>query len=98
MSPFRGSVPFTDEWEHFRLERADGVTTVTFDRPDNLNALTFEAYADLRDLLTELPHRGDTRVLVLRGRAGRSARAATSTRSSARRCGCVRTSCWSSPG
>ncbi|CAM02410.1 enoyl-CoA hydratase/carnithine racemase [Saccharopolyspora erythraea NRRL 2338] len=71
MSPFRGSVPFTDEWEHFRLERADGVTTVTFDRPDNLNALTFEAYADLRDLLTELPHRGDTRVLVLRG-AGRA--------------------------
>ncbi|GAA2775151.1 enoyl-CoA hydratase family protein [Saccharopolyspora taberi] len=67
MSPFRGSVPFTERWENFRLERADGVATVTFDRPDKLNALTFDAYADLRDLLTELPHRGDTRVLVLRG-------------------------------
>jgi enoyl-CoA hydratase/carnithine racemase len=44
---------------------------VTFDRPDKLNALTFDTYADLRDLLTELPHRGDTRVLVLRGE-GRS--------------------------
>jgi enoyl-CoA hydratase/carnithine racemase len=43
------------------------VATVRFDRPDKLNALTFEAYADLRDLLAELPHRGDTRVLVLRG-------------------------------
>jgi enoyl-CoA hydratase/carnithine racemase len=71
MSPFRGSVPLTDEWRHFGVERADGVATVTLDRPDKLNALTFEAYADLRDLLTELPHRGDTRVLVLRG-AGRA--------------------------
>ncbi|MGH3373894.1 MAG: enoyl-CoA hydratase-related protein, partial [Actinoallomurus sp.] len=67
MSPFRGSVPLTDDWRHFRVARADGVTTVTLDRPDKLNALTFEAYADLRDLLAELPRRGDTRVLVLRG-------------------------------
>jgi enoyl-CoA hydratase/carnithine racemase len=67
MSPHRGSVPFTEEWKHFRLEQDQGITTVTFTRPDKLNALTFEAYADLRDLLAELPHRGDTRVLVLRG-------------------------------
>ena len=32
-----------------------------------MNPLTFESYADLRDLLAELPHRGDTRVLVIRG-------------------------------
>ncbi len=67
MSPFRGSAPFTKTWENFGFDHSDGVATVTFDRPDKLNALTFEAYADLRDLLTELPHRGDTRVLVLRG-------------------------------
>ena len=67
MSPFRGSVPFTEDWENFRVTRADGVATVTLDRPDKLNALTFRSYADLRDLLTELPHRGDTRALVLRG-------------------------------
>jgi enoyl-CoA hydratase/carnithine racemase len=30
--------------------------------------LTFEVYADLRDLLGELPHRGDARVLILTGR------------------------------
>jgi enoyl-CoA hydratase/carnithine racemase len=71
MSPYRGSVPFTEDWRHFRLEQADGVTTVTFTRPDRLNALTFEVYADLRDLIAELPQRGDTRVLVLRGE-GRS--------------------------
>jgi enoyl-CoA hydratase/carnithine racemase len=67
MSPFRGSAPLTEEWRHFRFACAAGVATVTLDRPDKLNALTFETYADLRDLLAELPHRGDTRVLVLRG-------------------------------
>ncbi|MGH8776025.1 MAG: enoyl-CoA hydratase family protein [Jiangellaceae bacterium] len=71
MSPFRGSVPFTEDWKHFRFARDGSVATLTFDRPDKLNALTFEAYADLRDLLAELPHRGDTRVLLLRGE-GRS--------------------------
>lgn len=63
----RGSVPFTGDWKHFRFEVADHVATVTLDRPDKLNALTFEAYADLRDLLAELPHRDDVRVLVLKG-------------------------------
>lgn len=67
-SGFRGSAPFTSDWRHFRLTRDDdGVATVTFTRPERLNALTFEVYADLRDLLAELPHRDDTRVLVLRG-------------------------------
>ncbi len=70
MTRYRGSVPLTDDWRHFRFEVADGVATVTLDRPERLNALTFEAYADLRDLLHELPHRDDVRVLVLRG-AGR---------------------------
>src|SRR3984893_591580 len=67
MSPFRASAPLTSHWEHFRFELDDGVATVTLDRPDKLNALTFEAYADLRDLLAELPQRGDVRVLVVRG-------------------------------
>jgi enoyl-CoA hydratase/carnithine racemase len=40
---------------------------LTFSRPDKLNALTFDAYADLRDAVTELPQRGDARVLVITG-------------------------------
>ena len=68
MSPHRASAGFTDRWEHFAFELADGIATVTFDRPERLNALTFEAYADLRDLLLELPHREDTRVLVITGK------------------------------
>ncbi len=67
MSPFRASAPLTSTWEHFRFSVSDGIGTVTLDRPGKLNALTFEAYADLRDLLAELPHRDDTRVLVIRG-------------------------------
>ncbi|HYJ24827.1 MAG TPA: enoyl-CoA hydratase family protein [Acidimicrobiia bacterium] len=67
MSPFRASVGFTESWEHFRFEVTDGVGTVTFDRPDKLNALTFDVYADLRDLVGEMEHREDVRVLVLTG-------------------------------
>jgi enoyl-CoA hydratase/carnithine racemase len=70
LSPHRASVPFTEQWDHFRFEVAERVATVTFDRPDRLNALTFEVYADLRDLLTEVEHRGDVSALVLTG-AGR---------------------------
>ncbi|MET9265665.1 enoyl-CoA hydratase family protein [Amycolatopsis sp. NPDC004079] len=68
MSPFRASVPLTKSWEHFEFTVDDGVATVTFDRPEKLNALTFDVYADLRDLVAELPHRGDVRVLVLTGK------------------------------
>jgi enoyl-CoA hydratase/carnithine racemase len=67
MSPFRASAPLTERWEHFDFGVEDGVATVTLNRPEKLNPLTFESYADLRDLLAELPHRGDTRVLVITG-------------------------------
>ncbi len=64
---FRASAGLTQQWEHFRFSSSDGVATVTLDRPDKLNALTFESYADLRDLIAELPHHQDVRVLVIRG-------------------------------
>jgi enoyl-CoA hydratase/carnithine racemase len=67
VAPIRASAGFTDEWKHFRFAVEAGVASVTFDRPERLNALTFEAYADLRDLLAELPHREDVRVLVITG-------------------------------
>jgi len=56
-------------WEHFDYEERDGVATVTFSRPERLNSLTFEIYADIRDLTRALRSRGgDVRVLVIRGR------------------------------
>ncbi|TMK84438.1 MAG: enoyl-CoA hydratase family protein [Actinobacteria bacterium] len=68
MSPFRASAAITKDWRHFRLEVDEHrVATVTFIRPEKLNALTFEIYADLRDLLAELPHREDVRALIITG-------------------------------
>ncbi|MGW7577187.1 enoyl-CoA hydratase family protein [Streptomyces sp. NPDC054765] len=67
MSPFAGSARSTDAWQHIRVTRKDGIATVTLARPDKLNALTFEAYADLRDLLAELSRERSVRALVLAG-------------------------------
>jgi enoyl-CoA hydratase/carnithine racemase len=67
VAPFTGSAGFTDEWKNFAFHLESGVATVTFDRPDVLNALTFEVYADLRELFTELPQREDVRAVVLTG-------------------------------
>jgi enoyl-CoA hydratase/carnithine racemase len=64
---FRASAPFTDRWQHFDLTIADGIATITLNRPDKLNALTFEAYADLRDAFAELPLREDVKAIVIRG-------------------------------
>jgi enoyl-CoA hydratase/carnithine racemase len=67
MSKFRGSTPLTERWDHFRFSVEGSVATVTLNRPEKLNPLTFESYADLRDLLAELPHHDDVRVLVIEG-------------------------------
>jgi len=67
VTPFRASPPLTLEWQHFDLSVAAGVARITFTRPEKLNPLTFEAYADLRDLFAELPLRGDTRTVIITG-------------------------------
>ncbi|MFM9444711.1 enoyl-CoA hydratase family protein [Streptomyces acidiscabies] len=67
MSPFTGSAARTPRWEHLRHDVTDTVASVTLARPAKLNALTFGAYADLRDLLAELSRERSVRALVLRG-------------------------------
>src|SRR5438477_5407659 len=67
MTRFRASAAITQAWRHFSFTVSDGVGTITLARPERLGALTFETYADLRDLLAELPQRDDTRVLVITG-------------------------------
>ncbi|MDQ2836789.1 MAG: enoyl-CoA hydratase family protein [Actinomycetota bacterium] len=64
---FRASAPLTTRWQHFRFAVEDHIATITLDRPEKLNPLTFESYADLRDLLGEIGHHQDVRVLVIRG-------------------------------
>lgn len=65
--PFRASTPFTENWSHFDVVISDRVMTITLDRPEKLNAITFEAYADLRDLFRELPQRDVCDAVVLTG-------------------------------
>lgn len=55
-------------WERFRFELDDaGVATLTFTRPETLNSLTFEVYADLSKLTNELIGRRDVKALILAG-------------------------------
>jgi enoyl-CoA hydratase/carnithine racemase len=57
---------------HFLWERsADGrVATIRLDRPDRKNPLTFESYAELRDLFRGLAYASDVRSIVLAGSGG----------------------------
>lgn len=47
---------------------ANGVATLTFDRPEVLNALTLDIYAQFRDLLEALRYEDAVKALVLTGR------------------------------
>jgi enoyl-CoA hydratase/carnithine racemase len=51
----------------FRSVVADGVATLTLDRPDTLNSLTFEVYAELRDCFLALEHEKEVRAVVITG-------------------------------
>ena len=55
----------------YRLDEATGVATLTLNRPERLNALTFEVYAELRDTFRALDTEPGVRAIVLTG-AGRA--------------------------
>ena len=62
--------PFKDhKAAHFRFETDhDGrVATLTLDRPDKKNPLTFGSYQELTDLFRDLAHASDVRAVVLTG-------------------------------
>lgn len=48
-----------------------GIATITLNRPERLNALTFEVYRELTDTFAALRDEGDVRVVVITG-AGRA--------------------------
>lgn len=60
------------EARHFRWQCSDDgrVATVTLNRPDKKNPLTFDSYAELRDLFFALQHASDVRAVVLTGEGG----------------------------
>jgi enoyl-CoA hydratase/carnithine racemase len=56
----------------FLLEKSEqGVATITLNRPERLNALTFEVYRELADVFASLAYEKDVRVVVITG-AGRA--------------------------
>ena len=70
---------------HFLWDFADGVATITLNRPERKNPLTFDSYAELRDTFRSLDYTpGGQSASSSPARAAISARAATSMRSSAR--------------
>jgi enoyl-CoA hydratase/carnithine racemase len=46
------------------------VATITLDRPDKKNPLTFDSYAELRDLFRGLAYASDVRAVVIQGAGG----------------------------
>ena len=56
--------------QHFLWDYADGVATVTLNRPERKNPLTFESYAELRDTFTALGAMPQVKAVVLTGAGG----------------------------
>src|SRR5262245_64593199 len=54
----------------YDLDAATGVATLTLNRPERLNALTFEVYAELRDTFAALDQESAVKAVILTG-AGR---------------------------
>ncbi len=52
---------------HFQWECEDGVGTVMLNRPERKNPLTFESYAELRDLFRQLVYAPDVKAVVITG-------------------------------
>ena len=54
---------------HFRWETAEDsrIATITLDRPEQKNPLTFDSYAELRDLFRDLVHAPDVKCVIVRG-------------------------------
>ncbi len=51
----------------FDYALADGIATLTLNRPEVLNALTLDLYAELRDLFAALEHDDAVKVVILTG-------------------------------
>jgi enoyl-CoA hydratase/carnithine racemase len=55
---------------HFLWDCKEGVATITLNRPERKNPLTFESYAELRDLFGQLRYATDVHAVVVVGAGG----------------------------
>jgi enoyl-CoA hydratase/carnithine racemase len=58
------------EAQHFGWSVAAKVATITLNRPERKNPLTFESYAELRDLFRQLAYATDVKAVVIHGAGG----------------------------
>jgi enoyl-CoA hydratase/carnithine racemase len=56
--------------QHFAFACADKVATITLNRPERKNPLTFESYAELRDLFRDLLYAPGVKAVVVTGAGG----------------------------
>ena len=56
--------------QHFAWRVSQQVATITLNRPERKNPLTFESYAELRDLFHQLKWADDVRAVVITGEGG----------------------------
>ncbi|MGA8004980.1 MAG: enoyl-CoA hydratase family protein [Burkholderiales bacterium] len=56
--------------QHFKWQVTDRVATITLNRPERKNPLTFESYAELRDTFHRLQYADDVRAVVFTGEGG----------------------------
>jgi enoyl-CoA hydratase/carnithine racemase len=62
--------PETFKPGHFLWDYAEGVATITLDRPERKNPLTFESYAELRDTFRALVYARSVKAVVVAGAGG----------------------------
>ncbi|MBN3752749.1 enoyl-CoA hydratase family protein [Paraburkholderia sp. Tr-20389] len=53
--------------QHFGWSVDAGIATITLNRPERKNPLTFESYAELRDLFRQLAYATDVKVVIMHG-------------------------------
>ena len=56
--------------QHFLFQVYDGVATVTLNRPERKNPLSFDSYAELRDLFRAMCYADDVHAVVITGAGG----------------------------
>lgn len=52
---------------HFMFEASNGVATITLNRPERKNPLTFDSYAELRELFRAMTYADDIKAIVVVG-------------------------------
>jgi len=63
--------------DHLKYDVIDGIGWLTFNRPDQRNALTFAMYEGIAEVCRSIPDDGSVKALVMQGAGGRAFAAGT---------------------